>query len=230
MPRNEEGDFELVLGNRQLQSVFFILVVLLGIFFTMGYILGRNTLGGEGVEVAGLNKPSAETTPRDPIVVEPARPGEPVKPAESKPRPAPTQSEPVKPAVESKPEPPKPVETKPPAVKPPEPKPVVEHKPTPPPPKAEVKPSPVKPKPAEPAVGAAPASGQTFLQVAAVGKSEGELYAEVLAKKGFQAIVAPGPTPTIVRVLVGPLKDPSAIARAKADLEAIGIKPIVRKF
>ena len=227
MPRNEEGDFELVLGNRQLLSVFFILVVLLGIFFTMGYILGRNTLGGEAVEVASLNKPSAETTPRDPIVVEPARPGEPVKPTESKPRPTPTQSEPVKPVVESKPEPPKPVEAKP-VVKPPEPKPVVEHKQAPPP-KPEVKPAPTKPKPAEPAPSAGQASG-TFLQVAAVGKSEGELYAEVLAKKGFQAIVGPGPSPNIVRVLVGPFKDPSAIARTKADLEAIGIKPIVRKF
>ncbi|HEV2200848.1 MAG TPA: SPOR domain-containing protein [Bryobacteraceae bacterium] len=43
MPKNDEGEFELVLGNRQLLSVFFIIVILLGVFFTMGYIVGRNS-------------------------------------------------------------------------------------------------------------------------------------------------------------------------------------------
>ena len=43
MPRNEDGEFELLLGNRQLMSVFFIVVILLGVFFAMGYIVGRNS-------------------------------------------------------------------------------------------------------------------------------------------------------------------------------------------
>jgi len=43
MPRNDEGEFELVLGNRQLLSGFFIVVVLFGVFFTMGYIVGRHS-------------------------------------------------------------------------------------------------------------------------------------------------------------------------------------------
>jgi cell division septation protein DedD len=43
MPKNEDGEFELVMGNRQLLSVFFVIVVLLGVFFTMGYIVGRNS-------------------------------------------------------------------------------------------------------------------------------------------------------------------------------------------
>ena len=38
-----DGEQELVLGNKQLLSAFFIVVVLLGVFFTMGYIIGRNT-------------------------------------------------------------------------------------------------------------------------------------------------------------------------------------------
>ena len=41
MPKNEDGEFELILGNRQLLTVFFIVVVLFGIFFAMGYVLGR---------------------------------------------------------------------------------------------------------------------------------------------------------------------------------------------
>jgi cell division septation protein DedD len=43
VPKNDDGEFELILGNRQLLSVFFIVVILLGVFFTMGYIVGRNS-------------------------------------------------------------------------------------------------------------------------------------------------------------------------------------------
>lgn len=46
MPRNDEGEFELVLGNRQLLSGFFIVVVLFAIFFSMGYIVGRHSSPG----------------------------------------------------------------------------------------------------------------------------------------------------------------------------------------
>ena len=45
MPRNEDGEFELVLGNRQLLSVFFILVVLLH------YSPIRATVEGEPLEI-----------------------------------------------------------------------------------------------------------------------------------------------------------------------------------
>jgi cell division septation protein DedD len=47
MAKTEDGEFELVLGNRQLLSVFFIVVILVGVFFTMGYIVGRNAAPGE---------------------------------------------------------------------------------------------------------------------------------------------------------------------------------------
>jgi cell division septation protein DedD len=43
MPHNEEGEFELSLGNKELLSVLFIVVVLLGVFFAMGYVVGRNS-------------------------------------------------------------------------------------------------------------------------------------------------------------------------------------------
>jgi len=67
MARNDEGDFELVLGNKQLLSVFFIVVVLLGVFFTMGYIVGRNSSQEAAARMA--------MAPGQPLVVEPA-PGE----------------------------------------------------------------------------------------------------------------------------------------------------------
>src|SRR5581483_7313125 len=43
MPKNETGEFELVLGNRQLLSGFAVIAILFGVFFAMGYIVGRNS-------------------------------------------------------------------------------------------------------------------------------------------------------------------------------------------
>src|SRR5437588_12814025 len=43
MPKNETGEFELVLGNRQLLSGFAVVAILFGVFFAMGYIVGRNS-------------------------------------------------------------------------------------------------------------------------------------------------------------------------------------------
>ncbi|MEO8027978.1 MAG: SPOR domain-containing protein [Bryobacteraceae bacterium] len=77
MPRNEDGEFELVLGNRQLLSVFFIVVILMGVFFTMGYIVGRNSAPAVTTELA-------QQTPPKPMAVDtPAKAPEPVaeKPA-----------------------------------------------------------------------------------------------------------------------------------------------------
>ncbi len=96
MPRNEDGEFELVLGNGQLFSIFAILVVLLGIFFSMGYMVGRS----------GASSP--------PIAAEAARPApEPAKPmaagpdsgsAPAKTTPAPAVKEPVETSREAPPD------------------------------------------------------------------------------------------------------------------------------
>lgn len=89
MARTQEGELELVLGNKQLLSVFFIVVVLLGVFFTMGYIVGRNSS-----EVAQT------AAPGQPLVVEPSSPpattASAAKPAPVKqPAPAPAAVKPV---------------------------------------------------------------------------------------------------------------------------------------
>ena len=68
MAKNEDREFELILGNHQLLSVFFIVVILLGVFFTMGYIVGRNS-APTGTDVASARK--AETKPL--VVDSPAR-------------------------------------------------------------------------------------------------------------------------------------------------------------
>jgi cell division protein FtsN len=62
MPRNTDGEFEVLLGNRQLLSVFFIVIILLAVFFTMGYVLGRSL----GPSVVATRTPA----PSPPVAVE----------------------------------------------------------------------------------------------------------------------------------------------------------------
>jgi cell division septation protein DedD len=104
VPRNDDGEFELILGNRQLMSVFFIVVILLGLFFAMGYIVGRNSSPVGAPEVASrrpevttpvVETPAARETP--PAKEPPAQPVETASQQGPATRPAPTP-EPVAPA------------------------------------------------------------------------------------------------------------------------------------
>ncbi len=55
--RGRQGrEFELVMGNKQLLLVFFIVVVLLCVFFTMGYVVGRNTGPAEVAQAGEAEK------------------------------------------------------------------------------------------------------------------------------------------------------------------------------
>jgi len=96
LPKNDDGEFELILANRQLLSVFFVIVILLGVFFTMGYIVGRNS-GTLTADVAATPAPDGK-----PQVVEPPA----AKTPEPAPAPtAPTETVPQQPAKEAEPEP-----------------------------------------------------------------------------------------------------------------------------
>jgi cell division septation protein DedD len=226
MARNEEGEFELVLGNKQLLSVFFILVVLLGVFFTMGYIVGRNNPSTEAVNLALARKPAEGVAGQpkevdatgaqisEPRVIESPK-AEPPKVAESKvepPKPEPVKVEPPKPAA-AKPEP----------VKPEPPKPE-------PPKKEAPKPAP-QPPPATPGgVVAKPPSG-SYLQVAAIDLKSANIMVDSLRKRSFPAVIMPGPAdkPNIVRVLVGPMSSAEEVAKTRTRLEDIGMKGAMAK-
>jgi cell division septation protein DedD len=58
--RNDHRESKSVVADRQLLSVFFVIVILLGIFFTMGYIAGRNH-APVTADAAGARRP--ETNP-----------------------------------------------------------------------------------------------------------------------------------------------------------------------
>src|SRR5690348_11062214 len=71
MRNNETGEFELVVGDRQLLSAFFIVVLLCAVAFAMGYVVGQNA--------PKSGKVSAEST----------APAQPTTSAESRPQPLP---------------------------------------------------------------------------------------------------------------------------------------------
>jgi cell division septation protein DedD len=110
MARAENGEFELVLGNRQLLSLAAIVVILFGVFFTMGYIVGRNSTpfsqaaadGSEALPAASERRPEAGGAP---VVSQPAPAT--AEPAPEATRPAQPQSEtqPAPEAAENGPEP-----------------------------------------------------------------------------------------------------------------------------
>ncbi len=109
MPRNEDGELELILGNRQLLSVFFIIVFLLGVFFAMGYIVGRNSVAAPpDLTATARSGVTPLPPPADPAPVRRAEPERPKEPAKEPVKELAREPEPKK--AEPKPEPPKPAE------------------------------------------------------------------------------------------------------------------------
>jgi cell division protein FtsN len=219
MPRNEEGEFELVVGNKQLLAIVFIMMVLFGLVFSMGYWVGQRSAPEAAPaslasrQAAGGAGTQARPAPSSPAAAEGGG-GAAAEAGQAKT--APTVALPVggssaeqlKSPATAAAKPPVPAETKPPASK-------------------AISPPPVA---GEQAAASEPGPGQTFLQVAAVKRTEAELIVDVLKKKGFSALIAPVPNETLFRVLVGPLKDSATMAKTKTDLEQAGFRSFVRKY
>jgi cell division septation protein DedD len=212
MPQNEEGEFELVLGNRQLLSVFFIIVILMGVCLTMGYVLGRK---------AG---PAAGKAKSATIVVDPTQPENSTAASAALP---PGDARVQTPPAAAIPALPEPVAAAPAQAQPP----AAETKP----PVAEAKPpvsaaSAASPAPDAPAGVEEPGSGQTFLQVAAARPQDAGVLAEELRKKGFPTRLAPGPQ-GLVRVLVGPVQDSAERVKTRVRLkDEAGMDSFVKTY
>ncbi len=211
MPRNEDGERELVVGNKQLLIIAFVLMIVIGVVFSMGYIVGRANSGSDTpapVTQQAANQPAGHPTAAGAAAtpVAESTPDASLAPGDAKVSTPETSStmpvESVTPAGGTPTATPAPVVTPRPAVQPPR---VTR---TPPP-------------------AAVPQPGQTYLQVAAVKKPQAEMLVEVLKEKGFRALTSPvAPGSELYRALVGPLADASDRARVKAQLEKAGFKPI----
>jgi hypothetical protein len=213
LPKNDEGEFELVLGNRQLISVFVIVVALLGVFFSMGYIVGRNS----SVSAAVSDPARGDTHPPESASTDGSTSS---GPSALQPLPSSSGTDDAAPAATSEPE--KPAVAQP-AVK------------SAPAPAKDAKPRPFPSRDDTPVPERAPVTGQVaggqYWQVVATTRPDAEIIAEALAKRGFHAVLAPAPKEGMFRVLVGPLADPPTQAQTRTNLEAVGFKnPIMRKY
>jgi cell division septation protein DedD len=195
MRNNDTGEFELVVGNRQLLSGFFIVVLLFAVGVALGYILGQNS-------EKSLKVTDAASTIPPPVQLRP----QPASPVQAAPPPAPPEGEGSPASADASGPATQPARDTQPTAAPPA---------APPAPAAEAPAAPAGETAAEPAPG-------TYWQVMAVGHSDAQIMVRTLKDKGFPALTSPG-AKGLTRVLVGPYNDRQSLSRAKTDLEAAGM-------
>ena len=197
----DNGEFELILGNKQLLSVLFIVIVLLGVFFALGFLAGRTTAGNRAMAMA------SNTPPPSPLVVGSSDNkdiplAEPKKSKDLLEEPAKRESKKTEPVEEAKSK--------------------AEPKKEEPPKKVE-KPAPVQAA----AVGGfteSPPSG-TYLQAAATRRADADNLLGLLGRHGLSGFVTPVPKKAdLFRVIIGPLLDSEQIADTREKLKKANIE------
>jgi len=114
-----------------------------------------------------------------------------------------------------------------------------------PPPAAETPPETPPPAPAQEFVGPepltvvtpadgipmiAPHAGEQYIQVGALDHEATRRFVQRLSKEGLDPHVATGPTPQLMRVLIGPFNNREALNERKAQIETEGIDTFVRQY
>ncbi len=199
MRHSDTGEFELVVGNRQLLSGFFIVILLLAVTFAMGYVVGQNSprsaklqtdasaqtpAGGSGMSDARPQPASA--------ILPPATP--PAQPADANAAPSSAQA----PGGQS---------------------PAADSAAAPAPAAANAAPAPASTGPVS---ELAPGS---YWQVMALHQADAEVLVRTLRDMGLPSLMSPAPN-NLMRVLVGPYTDTETMGRAKSQLENAGFHPI----
>ncbi|MGI9073740.1 MAG: SPOR domain-containing protein [Bryobacteraceae bacterium] len=194
MLRTNDSETEILLGNKQLLGIFFVVAILLGIAFTGGYMVGRGSLD----KAAGANTPAARTSATETHAV----------PPDSSPNDS-VGSAPISPSQNTETTAAKRVGSN--------------ARPLGSPPATRSNTVPL-------AAGDTftPERGQTFLQVAAVGRDEAVGIADVLHKKGFRAHAVPKPgSPKFYRVLIGPIRDTADLSSTRDSLRKTGFREVI---
>jgi cell division septation protein DedD len=163
MRNNETGEFELVVGNRQLLSAFFIVVLLFAVSFAMGYVVGQNTQ--RSGKIASDTPSSTLTAPN---ATDRPQPLSPVASTSAPTTGTTAEQTPTDPNAPPQPTT-QPVQTTPPAVE--------QQPPATPPPAAN---------------GGDLPSGN-YWQVMAVGQDTAEAMRQTLKDKGFPVVLTAGP-------------------------------------
>ena len=209
MLQTSDGETEILLGNKQLLGIFFVVVVLLGVAFVGGYKVGQAS--GRKASVAA--EPAPENTATAAATATGG--GE----THTIPGAATVGQAPLTHAKDT-------ADYQPPSGE--------DEAPLGSPRNKNARPRAVPVRAPSPAldetpsiVGFTPQSGQTFLQVAAVGRDEAEAIADVLHKKGFHAHAVPKPGGAkLYRVLIGPVKDASDLSATRDSLRRTGFREI----
>jgi cell division septation protein DedD len=199
MRNKDTGEFELVVGDKQLLSGFFIGVLLLAVVFAMGYVLGRGTPKSPGVqETAAI--PATDTHPAQ---IPAEHPGSGTPPA----------NPPVmNPDVEHSDD-----KAAPPAEDQPQPTTVPAKEAT----------APEAPAPAPKEQPAAPANS-SYWQVLAGSQGSADAMVQTLKHQGFPAVTRPG-RDNLTVVWVGPYVDKESMSKAKKQLQDAGFTNLFKK-
>jgi cell division protein FtsN len=195
------GEKELILGNKQLISLFFVVIALCGVFFAMGYMVRGNALKGSVSTSTDVNTAAAASTelpkrqqPEAPQSADPT-PADPSPASTGTANPAPTETRPA-------------LDTPPPA------------------PASESS----LPKPEEKPAPASEGGSSFVVQVAALARADAESTARTLREQKLPATVAPSSREGLYRVLVGPYHTTTDVANIKARLKGLGFgETIVQK-
>jgi cell division protein FtsN len=204
MRNNETGEFELLVGNRQLLSGFFIVVLLFAVAFSMGYIVGRNSapsakLQPETASSAGAASQTPESRPQP--VSQPAAAGGAPDATPSQPAAAPPADTPPQPSTQPErgSQSAAPAATAPPVA---------------------------PPAAAPPPLEATP--GSYWQVLATASQTSADAMRQTMKDKGFPASLQPGPN-NLIRVLIGPYSDKPSLGRVKTELENAGVHPVLLK-
>jgi len=206
----DQNETEILLGNKQLLGIFFVVAILLGASFTGGYMLGRDSAAKKSAaasaDVAGRSAPANDT----PAVREthsfPADSG-----GAGNPVAGPSESAHAHSAKQGQ------LHDHP------------EELPLGAPKTRKAEGTHTAEVPAYLSSGNfAPQAGQEFLQVAAVGRDEAEAVADVLHKKGFRAHAVPKPgTAKLYRVIIGPIRDGGDLSTTRDALRRTGFREVI---
>jgi cell division protein FtsN len=215
MFQDREGEKEILLGNKQLLGIFFVLVILFVVLFGAGYMVGHTSSEKKVTETAVEAKSApAESASANGGETHAVSPDPTTAPADA----APERSRTVTPrgdiTAAAKPNPsvssPAPLGSRTAAKAA----------------KAELTRSEQEQQAEASASTAAPSGHSTYLQVAALQRGEAEKVAKILSKKGFRARIAPKPGTQYYRVLVGPVRDAGDLASTRDALRTKGFREV----
>jgi len=201
MLRTNESETEILLGNKQLLGIFFVVAILLGVAFYGGYVVGKGssahhppTTVAATTSVTDQPAPAANPPTGGETHSVPAESGPPAEPAPAAMDSATQSSEPPLGSPKRKNvENPATTSSNVPAAEP-----------------------------------FAPQAGQAFLQVTATGRDEAVAIADVLQKKGFRAHAVPKPgNSKLYRVLVGPIHDAADLSSTRDSLRRTGFREVI---